>query len=55
MLVRMNADARGHLQFVDEHAPAAPAQARRIDRHERFVERLHDASGAAASSMMRTK
>ena len=55
VLVCVDADSRRHLQFVDEHAPATPAQARRVDRHERFVERLHDASGAAASSMMRTK
>jgi len=61
MLMRMNTNSRVDNQLIDKHTPAlAPGSATRIRRsphisRQRRLERLHDISGSAASSMIRTK
>ncbi len=61
MLMCMNADSRRHDKLIDKHTPAlAASRATRIRSsphisRQRLLERLHDSSGSAASSMIRTK
>ncbi len=61
MLMRMNTNSRRHDKLIDKHTPAlASSRATRIRSsthisRQRLLERLHDSSGSAASSMIRTK